>query len=111
MPGSQLVNRLQDLNNRVIGISEVAQLVNKASTEGPMLIVADLNSTSGDVIGAIGQLEKNPSTSHIPVIAFAEEIAPDLEKRAQAAGAKLVVTDTAILAHLPQFLEQALRLE
>jgi len=108
MPGSLLINRLQDLNYRVLTVSEVGQLADTARTEGPMLILADMDCASGDVDKAISQLRENPAMAHIPVIAFADEGVDRLAVAAQQAGAKLVVTNTAILAHLPQLLERAL---
>jgi CheY-like chemotaxis protein len=109
MPGSLLINRLQDLNYRVISVPDAGQLADIAETEGPMLILADMDSSTGDVGKVISQLRQNPATAHIPVIAFADEAVEHLMVSAQEAGAKLVVTNTAIVAHLPQLLEQALQ--
>ena len=111
MPGSQLVNRLQDLRYRVQAVSEPAKLVEFAQTEGTMLVFADLSATANDICAIIAQLRKNPATAHIPVIAFADEDAETLQTNARTAGATLVVTDAAILTHLAQFIEQALQVE
>jgi CheY-like chemotaxis protein len=109
MPGSLLINRLQDFNYRVQTVSDVTQLATIAGTEGPMLILADMDCSSGDVGVAISHLRKNPATAHIPVIAFADDGVEKLAASAQLAGAKLVVTSSAIVAHLPQLLGQALQ--
>ena len=111
LPGSLLVNRLQDLKYRVQPVSELGKLAESARAGGPMLILADLESNQGDVSEAIARLRKDPATGHIPIIAFVDEGAAVLEQSAQLAGATMVVTDAAIVAHLPQFLEQALRVE
>ena len=111
LPGSQLVNRLQDLNYRVQAVSDAEKLVEVAENTTPMLVLADLDSTRKNVVPAIARLHQNTATKHIPVIAFAEHEEPACFQEAQAAGATLVVTDTAILNHLPQLLEQALRVE
>ena len=111
MPGSHLVNRLQDLKYRVTTISEVSLLVTKAEAEAPMLVLADLDFKGAGVGKAISHLRRNPSTAHIPVIAFADEGSESLIADGQQSGATLVVTDSAVLAHLPQLLEQALHLE
>jgi len=111
LPGSQLVNRLQDLNYRVQTIAEAATLVECAEQARPMLVLADLESTRQDVCPAIARLKKSPGTQHLPVIAFSSESSVDLQAAARAAGATLVVSDAAILNHLPQFLEQALQVE
>ena len=111
MPGSQLVNRLQDLNYRVQPLAEAGQLTAVAATDGPMFIFADLESTRDDVCAVIGQLRRNPKTAHIPILAFADESAEALQTAARQAGATVVVSNTALLAHLPNLLEQALRVE
>ena len=108
LPGSQLVNRLQDLNYRVQPTAEPAQLASFAQTEGPMLIFADLESAG--TLELIGRLRADPVTRHIPIVAFGSEDEPLLQA-AREAGATLVVGETALLAHLPGLLEQALRVE
>jgi hypothetical protein len=45
------------------------------------------------------------------VIAFSSATKPALQDGARTAGATLAVTDTAILAHLDQFLDQALQVD
>jgi CheY-like chemotaxis protein len=111
LPGSQLVNRLQDLKYRVQTVTDPDALLACAKQERPMLVLADLVSTRNTVCGAIGNLRQNPDTQHIPVIAFAPEEAADLQTAARAAGAAVVASEAAILNHLPQFLEQALRVD
>jgi len=111
LPGTQLVNRLQDLGYRVHPISTVEGLAACAEQVKPMLVLADLYTTRGSVVDVIGQLRKNSATTHLPVIAFAEEKEAALQESARQAGATLVVNDAALLAHLESFLEQALRLD
>ena len=43
MPGSQLVNRLQDLNYRVQAVNDLAAFLRSAQSEGPLLAVVDLD--------------------------------------------------------------------
>lgn len=111
LPGTQLINRLQDLNYRVRAVTDPKTLVACAQQEKPMLVLADLQSSKNDVCKAISQLKQDPSTQHIPVIAIAAEGATALLKSATAAGATLVAGETAILSHLSQFLDQALQIE
>jgi CheY-like chemotaxis protein len=111
LPGTQLVNRLQDLNYRVQAVTDAETFVSCADQEKPMLILVDLVSTRADICGAIRRLKESPATQHIPVIAFAPEDGDDLRAAAQAAGAALVAGDSAILNHLAEFLEQALHIE
>src|SRR5262249_47578814 len=111
LPGSQIVNRLQDLNYRVEVITDPALLGNAAEQSKPLLVLADLESTHQDVFAALGRLRQNPATQHLPVIAFTGQDAKDFQAAAQAAGITLVVSEAAILNHLPQLLEQALHVE
>jgi CheY-like chemotaxis protein len=111
LPGTQLVNRLQDLNYRVRAVTDSNNLVNVARQEKPMLVLADLASTKSDVCKVIAELRNDAATQHIPVIAIAREGDSALLKAAQAAGATLVAGDAAILNHLSQFLDQALQVE
>ena len=110
MPGSQLANRLRDLNYRVLTLDNPAGLVATAQRETPLLLFIDL-ATPGDVCGAIARLKSEPATNHLPVIAFAPDSEPALLDAAQKAGANFAVTETAVISHLPQLLEQALHLD
>jgi CheY-like chemotaxis protein len=111
LPGTQLVNRLQDLKYRVRAVTDAGVLVECARQEKPMVVLADLNSTRQDVCGAIARLKQDRATQHIPVIVFAPEESVEIQTAARKAGATLVVSDTAVLSHLPNFLEQALQIE
>ena len=108
LPGSQLGNRLQDLNWRVQVVPTASVLVKTAEEHKPLLIFADLVSTRKDIAGAISEIRKTESTKHIPIIAFTAEQDQKVFDAAILAGATLVVSDTAILQHLDQFIEQAL---
>ena len=111
IPGSQLVNKLQDLNYRVYTISDAGVLVDQAQQKKPLLVLADLTSTQANVSLAIARLKQNPDTKHLPVIAFAGEQETELQEEARKAAATLVVNEVAILTHLDQFLEQALHVD
>lgn len=110
MPGSQLANRLRDLNYRVLTLDNAARLVATLQNETPLLLFVDL-TTPGDICGAITKLKAEPSTSHLPVIAFAPDSDSATLEAAQKAGSNFAVGDTAIISHLPQLLEQALHLD
>jgi CheY-like chemotaxis protein len=111
MPGGQLVNRLQDLGYRVQSLDQAATLVEQAEREKPLLVMADLEPRQQEVCAAIAALKANRATTHIPVIAFAAVSHPAVQEAGRAAGATLVVNDTAILLHLEQFLDQALQVD
>ena len=106
LPGTQLVNRLQDLGWRVQTLHEAPALARLAEEQKPVLVLADLAASRGSVCDGLSSLRKNGPTAHIPVIAFSAD--ETLHAAAAAAGANLVVSDTAVLQHLDQFIDQAL---
>jgi len=110
MPGSQLVNRLQDLNYRVQAITDATILLASTQREMPMLVLADLASRA-DITQVISDLKADTATAHIPVIAFADEKATAQLNAAQTAGAALAVSEAALSSYLPQLLNQALHIE
>ena len=110
MPGSQLVNRLQDMNYRILAITDATTLLATTQREMPMLVLADLASRV-DINRVIAELKADTVTAHIPVIAFAEEKATAQLAAAQAAGAALAVSEAALNSYLPQLLNQALHIE
>jgi len=110
MPGSQLVNRLQDLQYRVQPVTDASELASGVSA-GTMVIFVDLVSKKTDICSIIKKLRHNPATAHVPVIGFADDKDEALQAAGRSAGAKLVVADSAILTHLEQFIERALQVE
>lgn len=110
LPGSQLVNRLQDLSYRVQAVTDPALLQETVQREMPMLLLADLSSRA-NIIKVIAGLKADQATAHIPVIAFAEEKALAQLAEAQKAGAALAVSDAALTSYLPQLLNQALHID
>lgn len=108
LPGTQLVNRLQDLGWRIVTVNDEALLARTAEEHKPMIVVADLVSARKNVASGISELRRNPLTAHIPIVAFTAESDQKVFDGALAAGATVVVSDTAILQHLNQVIEQAL---
>jgi CheY-like chemotaxis protein len=111
MPGSQLVNRLQDLGYRVSTCMDVSSLHAQVEKELPMVLFMDLTSERGDVNGVIKDIRGNEKTSHIPIVAFTSKTNKTAQNSAVEAGARLVAVDEAILQQLPHLLEQALEVE
>jgi CheY-like chemotaxis protein len=108
-PGSRLVNRLQDMLYRVQTVPTSTALPSLAEQEKPLMVFVDLISNHATICPAIAELKANPATQHIPVIAFIAANAKDAESAALAAGANLVVAETAVLEQLTQIIEQALQ--
>ena len=110
MPGSQLVNRLQDLNYRVRAVHNLVDLADKVYRDAPMLVIADL-AAQGDVCGVIEKIKADPATAHVPIISFAPDNRMNLLTAAQKARANQSVIESVLLNHLQSILEQALQLE
>lgn len=111
MPGSQLVNRLQDLGYRVQTITEASLLIDTAKREKPMLALVDLVSQRANICGIIKDLKNDEETGHIPVVGFAAQKDEKLHTEATRSGATLVAYDDALLPQLPHLLEHALQVD
>jgi len=59
MPGSQIVNRLQDLKYRVQTTGDAASLVESAEQAKPLLVLADLESKRSDILAALTRLKQS----------------------------------------------------
>ena len=106
-----MFNRLQDLKYRVQAVTEVRKLEETASGVGAMLIFLDLGIKGADACALISSLKKNEKTGHIPIIAFADDGAEQVQSAAKKAGATQVVSDTAVVTHLSELIQQALQME
>jgi CheY-like chemotaxis protein len=111
LPGTQVVNRLQDLNYRVQTVADPALLEDSAQQVKPMLVLVDLAGTRDKVCAAVLRLKQNPATSHLPVIGFMAEGAPTERAASMPPGITLMVSDAAILNHLSECLDRALQVE
>jgi CheY-like chemotaxis protein len=111
LPGTQLVNRLQDLGYRVQTTTDIRALAALAQECKPMLVLADLQPSERVVLAAINRLKTLPATAHLPVVAFTGGDAAEAQAAAREVGASLVVHDQTLLEHLPQWLEQVLHIE
>ncbi|HZI31013.1 MAG TPA: hypothetical protein VFF11_01660, partial [Candidatus Binatia bacterium] len=90
MPGSQLVNRLQDLKYRILVLNNPALLAATVRRESPLIAFVDLEAR-GDIGDAIQRIKSDDATSHVPIVAFAPDDKAELLNAAQKAGANLIV--------------------
>lgn len=111
MPGSQLVNRLQDAGYRVQTVADARELPATAEKSGALVAFVDLVSRKTEVAQAIATLRRQAPTEHLPVIAFSGERETQLQEAARQAGATVVVNDSALMMHLQPLLDQALAME
>ncbi|MDA0749664.1 MAG: hypothetical protein O2964_03015 [Verrucomicrobia bacterium] len=111
MPGSQVVNRLQDLGYRVVSATDPLKLVAEVRKHKPMVLVADLDTKTGDIPDAIRELKEDLETQHIPVLAFANLDDQALQERARIAGAKLIAGREGVLDQLAHLLDHVLEMD
>ncbi|HYE31583.1 MAG TPA: hypothetical protein VEH27_09150 [Methylomirabilota bacterium] len=111
LPGSQLVNRLQDLGYRVHTAPNAGSLAQEVAEKMPMVLVMDLESKGSDLPAVIQAIRKNPATAHVAILAYAAAKQQRTQAAAREAGATLVADEAGILNQLPQLLEQALVVE
>jgi CheY-like chemotaxis protein len=109
--GSQLVNRLQDLSYRVQAVLDASQLHAQVVESKPLVILCGLGEKKAGICAEIAQIRTDPSTAHIPILAFGAKKDKKLHENARAAGANLVAADEELLAQLPQLLEQILHVD
>ena len=107
LPGTQLVNRLQDLGYRISTVSDPTKLPEIAREQMPMVVLVDF-SIKQRLGPEIRRLREHSNTAHIPVIAYCQH--PE-KCNALDVGATLVAGDAALVAHLAEFLDHALRLD
>ena len=110
LPGTQLVNRLQDLGYRVRATPS-ANLVDEAEREKPLVAVVDLSSRRANMNEAIANLKKNAETRHIPILAYSSDRDGKAQVAAKATGADMVASEAGILDQLPQLLDQVLQVD
>ena len=110
MPGSQLVNRLQDLSYRVLAADNSDSLAATVKLETPLLLFLDLKAP-GDILGIISAIKADTTTAHVPIIGFAPDAETDVMEAAKKSGANFAVADSAVANHLRHLIDQALLVE
>lgn len=105
---TQLAQRLEPLRYRMVVVAKPADLVTRAGADKPMVVLADVDGQPESVVFAIQQLRQHAPTAHIPVIGFAREADDATQSALVVRGVTLLVTEAAVLSHLPQLLERAL---
>lgn len=111
LPGSKLVNRLQDLGYRVQPVLTSNTLAQEVAQQKPLVLVMELANSENNVLEVIKTIRTEPSTSHVPVLAYASASAAKLQAAARDAGATLVADEAGLVAQLPQMLEHVLSVD
>ena len=82
------------------------EVIARALTEKPALLIIDLNSTRCKPIATIGQIKDDADLRHIPVVGFLSHVQADLKVRATMAGCDRVLPRSVFTTHLPKILAE-----
>lgn len=82
------------------------EVIARALTEKPALLIIDLNSNRCQPVETILQIKEDADLRHIPVIGFLSHIQADLKVKATIAGCDRVLPRSVFTAHLPKILSE-----
>jgi CheY-like chemotaxis protein len=107
--GAQLEQKLEGLDYRVTVSDNPDGLTALALEQKPLIVLVDL--ANSDNLTAAAALSTHPETRHVSMLGYAPEVKPEVQTQANQAGIGLVATDSAVLQHLKQLLDQALSVD
>ena len=82
------------------------EVIARALTEKPALLIVDLNSTRCRPVETILQIKEDADLRHIPVVGFLSHIQADLKIKATMAGCDRVLPRSVFTIHLPEILTE-----
>ena len=82
-------------------------ILDRARSERPALIIFDLNCGKADPVATIAALKSDPTLADIPTLGFASHVHTDLINAARAAGAEQVLARSAFAGNLANILLSA----
>ena len=80
------------------------EVIARALSEKPALLIMDLNSPRCRPIETIGQIKEDADLRHIPIGGFLSHVQADLKVKATVAGCDRVMPRSAFTAQLPRIL-------
>ena len=80
------------------------EIIARALSEKPALLIVDLNSTRCNPVETIGQIKDDADLRHIPIVGFLSHVQADLKVKATMAGCDRVMPRSVFAAHLPKIL-------
>ena len=107
--GAQLEQKLEGLDYRVMITDNPDGLAALCVEHKPLVVLLDLAEPR--FLEVVVSLRAVEETRHVPVIGYATEATDEFQAKATGAGVSLVATDSAVLQHLKQLLDQALRVD
>lgn len=82
------------------------EVIARALTEKPALLIVDLNSTRCHPVETILQIKEDADLRHIPVVGFLSHVQADLKIKATMAGCDRVLPRSLFTTHLPEILAE-----
>jgi len=82
------------------------EVIARALTEKPALLIVDLNSTRCQPVETILQIKEDADLRHIPVVGFLSHVQADLKIKATMAGCDRVLPRSVFTIHLPEILTE-----
>ena len=80
------------------------EVIARALSEKPALVIIDLNSARCRPIETIGQIKDDADLRHIPIVGFLSHVQADLKVKASMAGCDRVMPRSVFAANLPKIL-------
>jgi len=81
-------------------------VIDKATSEKPLLIILDLNFSAVQPLKLISKLKSNGDMKQISLIGYLSHVQGELKQQAQEAGANVVMARSAFSQNLPQILKR-----
>jgi PleD family two-component response regulator len=81
-------------------------VIEKATSEKPLLIILDLNFSAVQPLKLISKMKSNGEMKQISVIGYLSHVQGELKQQAQEAGANIVMARSAFSQNLPQILKR-----
>ena len=81
-------------------------VIEKASSEKPLIIILDLNFSAVQPLKLITKLKSNGEMKQISLIGYLSHVQGELKQQAQDAGANIVMARSAFSQNLPQILKR-----
>ena len=81
-------------------------VIDKATSEKPLLIILDLNFTAVQPLKLISKLKGNGQMKQISLIGYLSHVQGELKQQAQEAGANIVMARSAFSQNLQQILKR-----
>ena len=82
------------------------EVIARALTEKPSLLIVDLNSNRCNPIETIGQIKEDPDLRHIPIVGFLSHVQADLKVKATMVGCDRVLPRSVFTTHLAEILAE-----